>query len=284
MPDCPVIDSHQHFWDPSRRHYYWLGAEALAPLQRVVTPAELAPKLSENGVDGTILVQAAPSAEETVELLHTAATTDFVYGVVGWVDLCAPLVGETLADMKNGPNGDYLVGIRHQSVDEPDPNWLARDEVVAGIGAVGAAGLVYELLPNPSQILSCLPAVDAWPEMAFVVNHIAFPNVAAGVMEPWSERLAVLASRPRVFCKLSGLVTLGDWKNWKVDDLRPFVERVLELFGEDRVLFGSDWPVCELAADYSTMKTTLEDLLGGKADTNKVFGGTAAAVYGLCEE
>ena len=224
-----------------------------------------------------------PTVEETEEFLSIAASTDFVAGVVGWVDLTDPGIDEILAELKAGDNGKWLVGIRHQVHDEEDPDWVAREDVIRGIKAVGAAGLAYDLLPKQRELPACLPAVDANPHMRFVVDHIAKPLIAAGEMEPWAARLEELAKRPNVFCKLSGMVTEADWSSWRPEHLKPYVDRVLEWFGEDRVMFGSDWPVCLLASDYATVKSTLESILGnpmGEAYA-KIFGGNATAFYRL---
>jgi L-fucono-1,5-lactonase len=283
MTKTPVVDAHHHFWDPTRRDYYWMGGDELASIRRPIGPEDLRPLLVQNKVDRTVIVQTVPSVEETQEFLSIAASTDFVAGVVGWVDLTDPAVGDILAELKDGENGKWLVGIRHQVHDEGDPDWVARKDVIRGIKAVGAAGLAYDLLPKQRELPACLPAVDANPEMRFVVDHIAKPLIASGEMEPWAARLKELAKRPNVYCKLSGMVTEADWKNWKPEHLKPYVERVLEWFGEDRVMFGSDWPVCLLASDYGTVKGTLESLLGNPGgDTYaKIFGGNATAFYGL---
>lgn len=278
-----IVDSHHHFWDPTRRDYYWMGGDELASIRRPLGPEDMRPILEANGVDKTVIVQTIPSVEETEEFLQTAADTDFAAGVVGWVDLTDPAVGETLAKLKEGPNGEYLVGIRHQVHDEEDKQWVARKDVIRGIAAVGAAGLAYDLLPKEPELPACIKAVDANPEMRFVVDHIAKPRIAAGEMEPWATDLAELAKRPNVFCKLSGMVTEADWQAWKPTDLKPYVEKVIEFFGEDRVLFGSDWPVCLLASDYSGVKGALEEILGdvGGSTYAKIFGGNATAFYGL---
>jgi len=283
MSNTPIVDSHHHFWDPARRDYYWMGGDELAAIRRPFGPDDLRPTLSQANVDRTVIVQTVPSVEETEEFLSIAAASDFVAGVVGWVDLTDPAAGDTLAELKGGENGKYLVGIRHQVHDEQDPNWVAREDVIRGIKAVGAAGLAYDLLAKQRELPACLVAVDANPKMRFVVDHIAKPLIAAGEMEPWSARLAELAQRPNVYCKLSGMVTEADWKEWKPEDLKPYVDRVLEIFGEDRVMFGSDWPVCLLAADYATVKGTLERLLGnpGGESYAKIFGGNATACYRL---
>ena len=283
MTKTTVIDAHHHFWDPTRRDYYWMGGDELASIRKPMGPEDLRPLLAQNNVDRTVIVQTVPTVEETEEFLSIAASTDFVAGVVGWVDLTDPGVSDTLAELKTGENGKWLVGIRHQVHDEEDPTWVAREDVIRGIKAVGAAGLAYDLLPKQRELPACLPAVDANPDMRFVVDHIAKPLIAAGEMEPWAARLEELSKRPNVFCKLSGIVTEADWTGWKPEDLKPYVDRVLEWFGEERVMFGSDWPVCLLASDYSTVKGTLESLLGNPAGETyvKIFGGNATTFYRL---
>jgi L-fuconolactonase len=283
MTNTPVVDAHHHFWDPTRRDYYWMGGEELASIRKPMGPEDMRPLLVQNNVDRTVIVQTVPTVEETEEFLSIAASTDFVAGVVGWVDLTDPDVSDTLAELKAGVNGKYLVGIRHQVHDEENPDWVAREDVIRGIKAVGAAGLAYDLLPKQRELPACLAAVDANPDMRFVVDHIAKPLIAAGEMEPWATRLEELAQRPNVFCKLSGIVTEADWTAWKPEDLRPYVDRVIEYFGEDRMMFGSDWPVCLLASDYATVKGTLESLLGnpdGETYT-KIFGGNTTDFYRL---
>jgi L-fuconolactonase len=283
MTNTPVVDSHHHFWDPTHRDYYWMGGDELASIRKTFGPDDLRPLLGQNKVDRTVIVQTVPSVKETEEFLAIAADTDYVTGVVGWVDLTNPGVGDILAKLKAGGNGNYLVGIRHQVHDEEDPDWVAREDVIRGIKAVGAAGLAYDLLPKQRELPACLPPVDANPDMRFVVDHIAKPLIADGEMEPWSARLEELARRPNVYCKLSGIVTEANWTGWKPEDLKPYLDRVLEWFGEDRVMFGSDWPVCLLASDYETVKGTLESLLGNPdgATYAKIFGANATALYCL---
>lgn len=283
MASSTVVDAHHHFWDPTRADYPWMMAEELTPIRRPIGPGDLRPILAANGVDRTVLVQTRSAVDETEEFLAIAAANDFVAGVVGWVNLTDPAVGDTLAAMKSGPNGRWLVGIRHQVHDEEDPNWVARDDVVRGIGEVGRAGLAYDLLPRERELPACLRCVDAHLDMRFVVDHIAKPRIKDGVMEPWATRLRELARRPHVWCKLSGMVTEADWGAWTVDDLRPYVEKVIEFFGEDRVMFGSDWPVSLLASEYAGVKGALETLVGdlGDAARAKIFGANAVAFYRL---
>ena len=283
MTKTPVVDSHHHFWDPTKRNYYWMGGDELTSIRKPFGPADMRSLLAQNEVDYTVVVQTVPAVEETKELLSIAENADFVTGVVGWVDLTDPGVGDALSELQDEDNGKWLVGIRHQLHDEEDPDWVIREDVIRGINAVGKAGLAFDLLPKQRELPACLPAVDANPDMRFVVNHIAKPLIAAGKMEPWASRLKALAKRPNVYCKLSGMVTEADWNDWKPEHLKPYVDCVLEWFGEDRVMFGSDWPVCLLAADYDTVKGALESILGdlGWDTYAKIFGSNATAFYHL---
>ena len=278
-----VVDAHHHFWDPSRRQYPWLGEE-LASIRRPFRPEELRPLLAAGGVDRTILVQTISRLDETREFLATAAATDFIAGVVGWVDLMDPAVGETLAKLREGPGGRFLVGIRHQVHDEPDPNWLLRPAVQRGIRAVGDAGLVYDLLVRTRELPAAWEAVRWLPNVHFVIDHLAKPEIVAGLRDPaWEHAMVPIADCENVSCKLSGMVTEAGWTDWTPDDLQPYVEHALEWFGPERCMFGSDWPVCLLAATYAqvvdALKYTLRDL--GGAGTDAVFGGNAIRIYRL---
>jgi len=273
-----IVDAHHHFWDPRRRDYPWMGDE-LSPIRRPFAPDDLRPELVQNNVDRTVLVQTVSSLDETREFLETASQTDFVAGVVGWVDLTDPSVAELIASLRSAKGGDRLVGIRHQVHDEPDASWLLRDDVQRGIAAVGAAGLVYDVLVRTRELPAALATVRAHPEMRFVIDHAAKPRVAGGAWDiAWEMALAPLADEPNVSCKLSGLVTEADWKTWTREQLRPYLERVLDWFGPGRCMFGSDWPVCLLAADYAEVMATTRAIVG---DDEDVFGGTATRTYGL---
>ena len=289
MTDQPlVVDAHQHFWDPARFDYFWMTSAETAPLRRSFGPADLSPLMDEAGVDATVLVQAVQHVDETRWFLETAAATPFIAGVVGWVDLLAGTVDETLAGLKARPNGRYLVGVRHMIQDEPDPQWLLRPEVGRGLRAVGTAGLAYDLLLKPPQIAPATRLCAALPDVRFVVDHLAKPPIASGEVAPWAAAMAPFAAMPHVACKLSGMVTEADRSGWTPADLAPFVAVTVELFGEDRLLFGSDWPVCTLAAGYSQVKgaleSALEEVFGGPLvpkSRAKIFGGNAVRVYGL---
>jgi L-fuconolactonase len=264
-----LIDAHHHLWDPARRTYDWLAG--LDAIRRPYTEADLR---SVTPASATILVQTVPSAEETTEFLAVAESSSLVAGVVGWVDLAAPDVADHLAR-------PHLVGIRHQAQDEPDPRWLVRPAVVRGITAVAAAGLTYDILVKPPQHEATIELADAVPGARLVLDHAGKPDIAGGGYEPWAEFITSLARRPNVFCKLSGLVTEADWTKWTVDDLRPYAEHVLAAFGPDRVMFGSDWPVCELAATYDQVYSAALSLTSGlsTSEQEEVFAGTAARAY-----
>ena len=279
----PVVDSHQHFWDPARFDYFWMAGEAEAPLRRPYAPADLAPLLAAAGVDRTVLVQALQSVDETRWFLETAAATPFVAGVVGWVDLTGPGVAETLAELRARPDGRYLVSVRHMVQDEPDPEWLLRPEVVPVLRAVAAAGLAYDLLLRPPQIAAATRLCAALPDVRFVVDHLAKPPIATGELEPWSRLMSPFGEMPHVWCKLSGMVTEANRAAWSADDLKPYVSRVMELFGEGRVMFGSDWPVCTLAASYQRWVDAAEELVASCSAGERlaIFGGNAAQFYRL---
>jgi L-fuconolactonase len=277
-----IVDAHHHFWDPATADYPWLTDE-LATIRRAFGPADLAPELDAAGVEGTVLVQTRSSVDETVEFLATAAATPFVRGVVGWVDLTDPGVGDVLARLRAAPGGERLVGIRHQAHDEPDPDWLVREHVVRGVAVVGGAGLAYDLLVRERELPAALALARRLPDVRFVVDHLAKPRIASGELEPWATRLAEFRELDHVACKVSGMVTEADWSSWIRRDLQPYVDRVLDVFGPDRLLFGSDWPVCLLAGGYADVVGAARATLGelGERDREKVFGGTAEAVYRL---
>jgi L-fuconolactonase len=279
-----VIDAHHHLWDPARAAYPWM-TQTLAPIIRRFDVADLAPLLLAAGVDGTIVVQARHGLDESRELLATAGATPFIAGVIAWVDLTDPGVGDTIAALRDGPGGHRLVGIRHQVHDEPDPEWLSRDDVRRGLEAVHSAGLAYDLLIRPREFPAALAAVGDLPDLPFVLDHLAKPPLRGGAPAPWASGLRSFAARPNVSCKLSGLVTEADWATWSVAALAPFVDEALTDFGPERLLFGSDWPVCLLAASYEDVIRAAHELTASlsPAEQAAVFGGTARRVYSLRE-
>ncbi len=282
MSQTVTVDSHHHFWDPAGADYPWMTKE-LDSIRRRFDPSDLRPLLQASGIDKTVLVQTRSSFQETIEFMETAAATDFVAGVVGWVDLTKPGVAEDLARLKARPDGRYLVGIRHQVHDEPDPDWFTRPDVQRGVAAVGAAGITYDLLPRTRELPACLATVRTLPDTRFVIDHIAKPPIATGQIDDWAAAMAPFADLPNVWCKLSGMVTEADWQSWTTAELKPYVDKVMGWFGEDRVLFGSDWPVSLLAAPYDRVKGALEEALGPVSDATraKIFGANAIEAYRL---
>lgn len=277
----PRVDAHQHFWDPATAVYPWMS-DAIAPLCRRFGPEHLEPLLGDTGTDGTVLVQTRSSLQETEEFMRTAASHDFIVGVVGWVDLTDAAVHDTLAGLRARPDGDVLVAIRHQVEDEPDPQWLLRSDVSRGLDAVGNAGLPYELLVRPRDLPAAIQVVHEHPEVRFIVDHIAKPPIKTGEMEPWASLLRQLAAEPNTWCKLSGILTVADHAAWRVSDLVPYVAAVVEMFGIERLMYGSDWPVCLLAAPYETTLDATVQALGSlsASDSAAIFGENALAVYG----
>jgi L-fuconolactonase len=270
------IDAHHHLWDLSARPQDWLSG----PIRRSFSPEDLRAVTEPAGVDATVLVQVLNDIDETAEFL--AVDSDLVAGVVGWVDLTAPDVAEQLDRLRSGPGGDRLVGIRHLVQSEPDPDWLMRPDVLAGLRAVRDAGLAYDVLTRPHQLPAALVAVRALPDMVFVLDHLSKPDIAHGLIEPWATHLTALAAEPNVTAKLSGLVTESG-PQWTVSSLKPYVDVALDAFGPDRLMVGSDWPVCLLAASYAEVFDAASDLCSGLsvAERSEIFGGTAARVYGL---
>jgi L-fuconolactonase len=280
-----IVDAHHHLWDPAKRPYDWMVGD-FSPLRRPQGVGDLAAVARPLGVTATVAVQAATAEDETAELLEQAAASGgFVAAVVGWVDLTAPDAGERIAALREGPGGERLAGIRHPVQDEPDPEWLLRDDVRRGLRAVAAAGLPYDLLLLPVHLSAARRVAEELPELALVVDHGAKPQIAAGLWEPWSSDLAALAAHERVHCKLSGLVTEAPWGDWRGTGIQRYAARLIELFGSDRLMYGSDWPVCTLAASYSEVLELARDAIADLSVTEReaVLAGTARRFYGLAD-
>jgi L-fuconolactonase len=270
------IDAHQHFWRIDRGDYGWLTAE-LGAIYRDFLPADLAPTLARRGIDKTILVQAAPTIAETAFLLALAAETPFVAGVVGWVDLTLPDAGETIARMAADPR---LVGLRPMVHDIADPNWLLRLELAPAIRAMVAHNLVFDALVRPQHLVTLRRFIERYPDLAVVIDHGAKPEIRQGVKASWLADLRTIAANPRIVCKLSGLITEAA-PNWQPDHVLPYCDRLLELFGPERLLWGSDWPVVNLAGGYDVWRALTSEALQGLKPTERaaVLGGNAARVY-----
>ena len=284
MSQARRVDAHHHLWDPGRRAYPWMD-ESVAAIRRPFGVEDLEAAAGPQGFGQTVVVQAVSSVEETEELLALAAASDRVAGVVGWVDLAGPEVAATLDALRARPGGEALVGIRHQVHDEPDPDWLLRDQVTDGLAAVAAAGLVYDLLVRERELPAARAVAERLPELTLVLDHLAKPRIRQGATEPWAGELAALARHPNVACKVSGLVTEADWNAWTPAQLVPYLRHAAEVFGPERLLFGSDWPVCLLAAGYAEVVAATEEALDrsglGPAERDTVFGATARRLYRL---
>lgn len=295
-----VVDAHHHLWVRARTPQDWVDPATMAPLDADF-PVQDVPAAA-HGVAATVVVQTVSRWDETVDLLATAGSPAGrdarLAGVVGWADLFAPDLSERLDALRAGPGGDRLVGIRTMVQAEVDPAYLDRDDVRAGIAAVAAAGLPFDLVVRHDQVAACARLAAALPDARFVLDHLGKPPIAAAspgpgtpgdprALDAWRRDLAVLAARPNVVAKLSGLVTEARWDalggRWSVADLRPAADHALDVFGPDRLMFGSDWPVCLLASGYGRWLDTCRELLAplGDADRAAVLAGTAARTYGL---
>jgi L-fucono-1,5-lactonase len=281
-----VIDAHHHLWDPTRRPYDWMTGP-LEPLRKPRGLDDLRAVTGQAGVTGTVVVEAATEERETVELLALAeASGGLVRAVVGWVDLTAPDVADRIAALRESPGGQRLTGFRHHVQDEPNPEWLLRDDVLRGLNAVAAAGLRYDLLVRPPQLPAARRVAELVEDLPLVVDHGAKPEIATSGWEPWSAELARLAAVERVHCKLSGLVTEARWDRWREDGIERYAARLLELFGPRRLMFGSDWPVCTLAASYDEVLELARTALAAlsAAEQGTILHDTAERFYALDSE
>jgi L-fuconolactonase len=266
-----IIDAHHHLWTAD---YAWLADPSLSRIRRDYTVADLRDALKSAGVDRTVLVEAGRCDDaETTSFLALAAETPEILGVVGWASLTSPSLSETLAR-----HGRLLVGIRDQIQGHADDH-LDRPHVRAGLATVAAAGLVNELVVRAPQLPSVARVAAALPDSTFVLDHLGKPPIATGGLADWRELIRPVAAQPNVVAKLSGLVAEADWQTWTPDDLRPYVLTAVELFGSSRLMFGSDWPVCEVAATYAEVKNAMVEILGGMP--YDIFAGTAIGTYHL---
>ena len=273
------IDAHQHFWNPKRGDYGWLTPER-GPLFRPFGPDELRPLLEEAGVQGTVLVQAAPTVAETEYMLGLADATDFVLGVVGWFDFENP---EALAEVDRLARHPKLKGFRPMIQDIADPLWMLSARLDWAYKAIIAHDLAFDALVRPQHLDALLNLLTRYPELRAVVDHGAKPAIRDRAFEDWAAAMARIAAETDAFCKLSGLVTEAEHQTWEVDDLRPYVDHLLEHFGPERLIFGSDWPVCIVAATYQRWVDTAEELTQSCSPGERmaIFGGNAAAFYRL---
>jgi L-fuconolactonase len=251
------IDAHQHFWRYNAEEYDWID-DSMSALRRDFLPADLKPELGAAGFDACIGVQARQTLEETRWLLELAGQNLFIAGAVGWVDLRADNVRQQLATAATNPK---LIGVRHIVQAEPDDHFLLRPNFLRGIAALQEFDLTYDILIYPRHLPVAVEFVQRFPEQRFVLDHLAKPFIKAQTVEPWASHLRELAKNPNVFCKLSGMVTEADWKNWKAEHFRPYLETAFEAFGPDRLMIGSDWPVCKVAGSYGQVMSVVTDFL-----------------------
>jgi L-fuconolactonase len=277
------IDSHQHFWSYSAAEYPWIGA-GMERLARDYLPGDLGPVAAAAGIGGTVAVQARQTLEETRWLLDLAEHHPLIRGVVGWVDLRSPEVAGELREFSSRP---AFVGVRHVVQDEPDPRFLLGEEFVAGLRHLAPLGLTYDLLLYPPQLPAAVELVASLPEQPFVLDHLAKPQVKTwtkpGDMAAWRRDIEALANHKNVCCKLSGLVTEAAWRQWRPAELRPYLDVALAAFGPERLMFGSDWPVCLLSGDYAEVAGIVRDLCAtlSAAEQALIWGGAATRFYGL---
>ncbi|MGH9625635.1 MAG: amidohydrolase family protein [Bryobacteraceae bacterium] len=273
------IDAHQHFWKYDPRHYGWIGAQ-MGAIKRDFLPADLQKTIAGAGIDGVISVQARQALEETGWLLDLADQHAFIQAVVGWVPLINAGVERMLEMFASKPK---LRGIRHVLHDEWDEGYMLREDFNRGVGALHSLGLAYDILIFERHLPQTIQFVDKHPNQIFVVNHLAKPRVKQREISPWRENLRELARRANVYCKLSGLVTEADYAVWSTEQLRPYIETVLDAFGPRRTMFGSDWPVCLLAIGYGDWARLVADFISelSASEQERFWSGTAMEAYGL---
>jgi len=273
------IDAHQHFWHYNPDEYAWID-DSMARLRRDFLPEDLGPELQRAEFNGSIAVQAQQTIEETRWLLSLAEASSFILGVIGWVDLRSADVRLQLAELANNPK---LLGVRHVVQSEPDDRFLLQADFLRGISALEEFGLTYDILIYPRHLPIAAEFVGRFPRQRFVLDHLAKPAIKTGEIRSWKTGLSELARFPNVFCKLSGLVTEADWMNWKPEQMKPYLDIAFECFGPERLMIGSDWPVCTVAASYLQVMNLVINYLEGHPDhvREAVLGGNAQKFWNL---
>jgi L-fuconolactonase len=260
------LDAHQHFWQYNSTDYGWID-DSMLILKQDFLPTNLAAEIKAFGFDGSIAVQARQTYTETDWLLALASQYEFIKGVVGWVDLCNSEIDEVLAKYASNPK---LVGVRHVVHDEPDDRFMARPDFQHGLSLLEKYGLTYDLLIFPKHLPLATELVKKFPNQRFVLDHMAKPDIKNQLKEPWTTQIKLLAEQPNVYCKLSGMVTEADWAGWKTADFAYYLDVVFDAFGPDRLMVGSDWPVCQVAASYQKTLSIVIDYLEKFDETNKL--------------
>jgi L-fuconolactonase len=273
------IDGHQHFWHYSPEEYGWIGPQ-MASLQQDHLPSDLVPLLETTGLDGTVAVQARQSLEETAWLLALSDRYSIIKGVVGWVDLCSP---DAQAQLERFCAHPRFRGVRHVVQDEIDDRFMLRADFGRGIATLRNYGLAYDILIYPRHLAVAHEMVVQFPDQPFVLDHLAKPPIKDGQLSAWAQDIRRLADLPNVTCKVSGMVTEANWERWQPADLWPYLDLIFEAFGAQRIMFGSDWPVCKVAATYPQVVEIVSDYVDGlsEAEQAAVWGGTATDFYGL---
>ena len=275
------IDTHQHFWRYRADEYGWIG-QGMEVLKKDFLPEHLAPLLKSTGMDGTVAVQARQSLEESRWLLELADQNPLIKGVVGWVDLRSPEVEEQLGRFALHPK---FVGVRHILEDEPDDRFMMREDFIRGIGKLAALHLTYDLLLLSHHLPVACELVEKFPGQPFVLDHLSKPLIKDRKRSPWDAEIRRLAAFPNVYCKVSGMVTQADWKSWKPEDFNPYLDVVFESFGTDRIMIGSDWPVCTLAGSYQDVMQIAADYVErlSSDEKSKVWNENAKRFYGISD-
>lgn len=276
-----IIDAHQHFWQLDLPFEYdWLKAEEHQRICKSYVPEDLKVHLDSCGIDRSVFVQTQHLVEENRWALKLAEEHEFIAGIVGWVDLASDDCEDQLAEFKNHPK---FVGVRHIVQDEPDDNFIVQADVIRGLKVLQKHNVPYDLLFFTRHLKHAAQLGRQLPELPMVIDHLAKPMIRLQIIGDWEVDLKAAAKCPNIYCKLSGLVTEADWNHWKPADLKPYVETALEAFGADRCMFGSDWPVCELAATYEEVYRTLVEIIAPMSDSEKssIMGETAQKFYGL---
>jgi L-fuconolactonase len=273
------LDSHQHFWRYRPADYPWM-TEELGSLRRDYLPADLQPLLAQAKLDGSIAVQAQQTVAEARWLLQLADRSPLIRGVVGWVDLCADRVEAQLAELARYRR---FVGVRHVVQDEPDDRFMLQPAFLRGIGELIAHDLAYDILIYPRQLPAAVELVQRFPQQPFVLDHAAKPVIRDRLMSPWAEQIQELARAQNVYCKVSGLVTEAPWQGWDPSDFRPYLDVIFAAFGPERLMFGSDWPVCTLAATYEQVHDLVDEYTRPLSPEQRagIFGDNAARFYGI---
>ena len=275
------IDSHHHIWDLSIRDQEWITGEAMQPIRRNFVISDLKDAIKSSRIDRTILVQTVTDYAETPELLKIAQSEQLVGAVVGWLTIDAPDAIEHLHRYLDLPGAEYLKGIRDIAQDHPDPNYLAKPETISNVRKLGKLGITFDLLTKTPELRAAIELVRACPDVQFVMDHISKPYIAKKEIEPWKNLMSELATFPNVLCKVSGLVTEANWKDWEVKDFKPYVDHVIEIFTPQRLMFGSDWPVANLGGTYAEVVELAEALTSGfsPSESESFWHKTAASAY-----